>query len=452
MMHLVSHSPWSGAVLGEVAAASINDCATAVALMAEAFATWKSDALLRRTLLTDFAVRLVAARSDLVHLLIQEAGKNRVDAEAEADLLPKKITISLDAGLARTPQSLGTGSEPQTFWRPRGVAVVLGPFNFPQHLLHGLVVPALAVGCTVVAKPSEHCPLLGALYARLLTDSGLAGVCRVVQGGAAVAQALIAQPEVATVAAVGGRSTGLALSNALVGRPEVVLALELGGVNPALLLDDAEVATAATAIADGAWRMAGQRCTATRQVHVPRALHARLIAALRQERQRWLPDGTPSGANGSLISAKARARFLTDHASSPGELPLLAGNTALTFASSQCVDPLLRDVTDIRVRTHPLYREEHFGPGLIVDAYDDLDDCLARLAANPYRLAASVFTASRERFLAIAPRLPYGQVNHNRPTAGARSDQPFGGLGLAGNARPAALAAGAIFADESVVW
>jgi acyl-CoA reductase-like NAD-dependent aldehyde dehydrogenase len=181
-------------------------------------------------------------------------------------------------------------------------------------------------------------------------------------------------------------------------------------------------------------------------------VHASLIDALRQERQRWLPDGTPAGANGSLINAKARARFLAEHEDAPNGLTLIAGDRTRVFADSQCVDPLLRDVRDVRVRNHPLYREELFGPGLIIDAYDDLDECVARLAANPYRLAASVFTASRERFLEIAPRLPYGQVNHNRPTAGARSDQPFGGLGLAGNARPAALAAGAIFADESVVW
>lgn len=452
LIPLVSRSPWTGAVLGEVPSASVNDGATTVALMAEAFAAWSLDAAERRMLLNGFGARLVAARGELVRLLIDEAGKNCIDAEAEADLLPKKIAISLEAGLARTPQTVVSGHEPQVFWRPRGVAVILGPFNFPLHLLHGLVVPALAVGCTVVAKPSERCPLLGALYARLLTESGLAGVCRVVQGGAEVAQALIVQPEVATVAAVGGRITGLALGRALAGRPEVVLALELGGVNPALVLDDADLAAAATAIADGAWRMAGQRCTATRQVHVPRALHARLLDALGHERQRWLPDGTPNGNNGSLINAAARARFLADHAAAPEGLVLLAGDPSRTFGNSQCVEPLLRDVRDRNVRHHSLYREEHFGPGLIIDAYDDLDECLARLTANPYRLAASVFTASRERFLALAPRLPYGLVNHNRPTAGARSDQPFGGLGLAGNARPAAVAAGAIFADESVVW
>jgi len=104
------------------------------------------------------------------------------------------------------------------------------------------------------------------------------------------------------------------------------------------------------------------------------------------------------------------------------------------------------------MRNHTLYRDEHFGPALIVDTYDDLDECLARCAANPYRLAASVFTADRARFIACAARLPYGQVNHNRPTAGARSDQPFGGLGASGNGRPAAVAACQIFADETVIW
>jgi acyl-CoA reductase-like NAD-dependent aldehyde dehydrogenase len=88
----------------------------------------------------------------------------------------------------------------------------------------------------------------------------------------------------------------------------------------------------------------------------------------------------------------------------------------------------------------------------VVVPFRDLDDCIRRCAANPYRLSASVFTASIKRFKACAARLPYGQVNHNRPTAGARGEMPFGGLGLSGNGRPAAVAATAIFADETVVW
>jgi succinylglutamic semialdehyde dehydrogenase len=449
---MISRSPWNGEVVAQLPPSDEAACAVAVAEAEAAFPEWSRDHARRRAALERLSSFVIEARSRIIDLLVREAGKNHADAGAEADLLPKKIAITLDAAMTRTPQTLAMGADPQVVWRPRGVAAILGPFNFPLHLLHGLVAPALAVGCTVVAKPSERCPGLGALYAELLRTAGLARVCHVLGGGAAAAQAIISQPAVATVAAVGGRGTGLALARALAGRPEVVLALELGGVNPAVVLEDADIDAAAGAIADGAWRMAGQRCTATRQAHVPRRLLAPFLTALQRERLVWRPDGTPAGNNGAMIDGVARERFLAPYRGLPAGMAHLAGDPAQRFAASQCVDPLLLELRDPAVRDHALYREEHFGPALIVDAYDDVDECLARLAANPYRLAASVFTASRERFLALAPRLPYGQVNHNRPTAGARSDQPFGGLGLSGNARPAALAAGAIFADESVVW
>ena len=452
MTPLISYSPWTAEEVMRMASDSHEHAASVVNQLALNFSAWSRDSALRCAGLKRFASVLTEARSRIVDLLVREAGKNLIDAEAEADLLPKKIAISLTAGLARTPQSLSHSLEPQIFWRPRGVAVVLGPFNFPLHLLHGLVVPALAVGCTVIAKPSERCPALGALYGELLATAGLDAVCRVVHGGAELAQALIAQPSISTVAAVGGRATGLALTRALSSRPEVVLALELGGVNPALVLDDADLPTAAVAIADGAWRMAGQRCTATRHVHVPKRLRTSLIELLITERQRWVPNGTPNGASGALIDGAAREHFLATYASAPAGFTILAGDPARRFGKSQCADPLLLEVNDRTARIHALYREEQFGPALIVDSYDDLDECSARLAANPYRLALSVFTASRERFITLAPLFSYGQCNHNRATAGARSDQPFGGLGMAGNARPAALAAGAIFAEETVVW
>ncbi len=448
---LISRSPWDGEVVWTGTAADEAASAAAVIAAAQSFAVWSRDHDGRRVALERLAQVCASARTRIVDLLIAEAGKCRSDAEAEVDLLAKKIAVTLGLGLARTPQTV-SGNEAQMVWRPRGVAAVLGPFNFPLHLLHGLVVPALAVGCTVVAKPSERCLALGALYATLITEAGLDHVCRVVLGGAETARALIAQPRVATVAAVGGRATGLALGRALADRPEVVLALELGGVNHALVCDDADFDSAAAMIAEGAWRMAGQRCTATRIVHVPRTMLAGLLDRLIRERQRWRPDGTPTGASGTLISRESWERQRSAWSTRPPELELIVGDPAARFGASCCADPLLLVARDHAVRTQQLITEEHFGPALVVDDYDDLDECVARIAANSYRLAASVFTASRERFLTLAARLPYGQVNHNRPTVGARSDLPFGGLGRSGNGRPAALAAGQIFADESVVW
>jgi acyl-CoA reductase-like NAD-dependent aldehyde dehydrogenase len=152
-----------------------------------------------------------------------------------------------------------------------------------------------------------------------------------------------------------------------------------------------------------------------------------------------------------MIDPESREAFQAPYRAPPQGLLLVAGSPQ-PLANPAAADPLLLAVEDPAARAAPLYAQEHFGPALIVDAYDDPDECVPRLAANPYRLACSVFTADRARFRACAARLPYGQVNWNRPTAGARSDLPFGGCGLSGNGRPAAVAACEIFADETVVW
>jgi succinylglutamic semialdehyde dehydrogenase len=448
---LVSASPWTGEEVARVPAAEAAAVDAAIAAVARPTAGWDEPTAAaqqrRSEALARFAQVIEAARDRVVDLLIREAGKVRADAEAEADLLPKKIVITLGEGIARTPPL----SDKPIAWRARGLAACLGPYNFPLHLLHGLVVPALAVGCTVVAKPSERCPALGELYRALADEAGLSAVLRVVQGGHAVASRLASDARVATVAAVGSRGMGLALAQLLAERPEAVLALELGGVNHAIALDNADHPAAVAAIADGAWKMAGQRCTATRVAHVPASLLGQYLEALKAARVRWQPAADPAGSAGPMIDSRLREGFQAPYRSLPDGIDLVAGSPAATTRA--CVaDPLLLVARSPSARSHPLYRDEHFGPALIVDPYSGLDECLARVAANPYRLACSVFTRDRERFRACAARLPYGQVNWNRPTAGARSDLPFGGTGLSGNARPAAVAACAIFADETVVW
>lgn len=448
MATLVSIGPWDPRDrVFSGAPADAGEISGAVAAMAAAFPGW-SRAADRPQRLRAFSQVLTAARGEISTLLVREAGKTRADAEAEADLLPKKIAVTLEQAIARTTAPAGSSIA----WRPRGLAAAIGPYNFPLHLLHGLVVPALAVGCTVVAKPSERCPALGGLYRDLLARAGLDSVCRVAQGASDVAAAIAGDTRVATVAAVGSRGMGIGLARLLAARPEAVLALELGGVNQALVLEDADRDAAVAAIADGAWRMAGQRCTATRIVHVPAAWSARMLDALAAARATWTPGRDPSGTAGPMISAAMREAFQAPYRSLPAGLDLVAGDPAAPERDSCFADPLLLAVRHGAARASALYAEEHFGPALIVDAYDDADECRDRMAANPYRLAASVFTASRQRFHCIAALLPYGQVNWNRPTAGARSDLPFGGCGLSGNGRPAAVAACQIFADETVIW
>lgn len=144
---------------------------------------------------------------------------------------------------------------------------MLGPFNFPLHLVHGLVVPALAMGNTVLVKFSEHCPALAERYAAAIEVAGLQQVVGIVQGGVTTANHALLHPAIRTVAAVGGIAMGRSLQQALQARPEVVLALEMGGVNPALVCADAVQEKVVPLLAEGAWKQSGQRCTATRIVH-----------------------------------------------------------------------------------------------------------------------------------------------------------------------------------------
>ncbi|MDA3960572.1 MAG: aldehyde dehydrogenase family protein [Planctomycetota bacterium] len=449
---LTSRSPWNwDDDLGSFPIADAVAVGAAVSTARQAWHEWADQSAHERIArLLHFAALLADQAEPLAALLARETGKTPADAAAEVALLPKKVAITCEQALALTPglPSHLPDAEPRVVWRPRGVAAVLGPFNFPLHLLHGLVVPALAVGCTVVAKPSEHCPAVTSLYGQLAQQAGLGAVVQLVQGGADVVAHLCADPSVATVAAVGGRSMGLAVQGLLAARPEVVLALELGGVNQALVCDDADLAVTIPALAEGAWKMAGQRCTATRVVHVPRAHCARVVDGLRAAAQEWSDEAQI----GRVISPAAREAFYAPWRRLPDGLLLLHGVIPPPERNNCAVAPVLALVDDASLRAQSLYRDEHFGPALIIDLYDDETEAVLRMRSNPDRLAASVFTASRERFLAVARELPYGQVNHNRPTAGARSDMPFGGCGRSGNGHPAALAACRIFADECVLW
>jgi acyl-CoA reductase-like NAD-dependent aldehyde dehydrogenase len=230
--------------------------------------------------------------ADMARLIALETGKALWDARAEADLLAAKVDITLDdsehGGLRRVRAfevSLGGTRRGRTFFRPHGVMAVLGPFNFPAHLPNGHIIPALALGNTIVFKPSDKAPAVGQTLATWLREALMAegappGVINLVQGGADVASRLVVHPAVNGILFTGSWPVGRRIMEMNLDDPGRILALEMGGNSPAIVMADADLRQAAIEIVRSAFVSTGQRCTCTRRVVVHRAVAEKFVRAV----------------------------------------------------------------------------------------------------------------------------------------------------------------------------
>jgi succinylglutamic semialdehyde dehydrogenase len=374
--------------------------------------------------------------------IAHEVGKPLWEARTEVSAALNKIDITIDEGLALV-SAREMGSRAQRYaYKPLGVAAVLGPFNFPLHLPHGHVVPALLTGNTVVMKPSELTPSVGALYAECCDVAGFpAGVFNLVQGGGAVGAQLAAHVDVDAVMFTGSFAVGQAIKRATLEQAGKLLALEMGGRNPAIVLADADLEKAVHDVVWGAMVTSGQRCSGTAVALVERGIFERFAArALELIEGLCVGDPLDDGVfMGPMISEAARTRFLAalGEAEGAGVLALRRAQPIEAARSQAFVTPSLHHVVEARGGVYET--EELFGPDLALELVDNLDHAVARADASQFGLSASVFTRSEAAFQDAWARLHYGCINWNAPTCGASSKLPFGGMRKSGNHRPAAL-------------
>lgn len=414
----------------------------AVAAARSAFLVWSLRPLEeRKAYMVALKQALTARARDLALLIAREIGKPLWEAEGEVQAALAKIDVTLSDGLALVaPREMGGPSQSYAF-RPHGVAAILGPFNFPLHLVHGHVVPALVTGNTVVVKPSELAPTIGQLYAECCDAAGLpAGVFNLVQGGPSMGARLAAHADVDAVMLTGSYAVGQAIKRATLEQAHKLLALELGGRNPAIVLADANLDKAVHDVLWGAFVTAGQRCSGTAVALVERALLEPFARRLEQKLA-GLRAGDPLAPDvfmGPLISEAARARYLEAlrAAEGGGVLVRYRGREPQGVPRGAYVGVSVHEVLAPRGLAYEF--EELFGPDLALETVEDLDHAIARANDSPYGLSVSVFGGERAFEYAL-PRLRYGCVNWNAPTCGASSRLPFGGTRRSGNHRPAAL-------------
>lgn len=434
----------------------------AVAAAAEAFRVWsrwpferRAAVLLRlRTLYQHHA-------EDLASLITDETGKVLWDARQEAAALVSKVDITLDESplgprtrVRGFEVALDHGRVGRCWFRPHGVMAVIAPFNFPAHLANGHIVPALAMGNTVVLKPSDKAPATGQRLAELIAQALQAegappGVINLVHGGGEVAQRLVRHEGVNGILFTGSWPVGRSILEANLDTPGRIVALEMGGNNAAVVLPDADLRQAVIECVRSAFITSGQRCTCTRRIVVHEAVADRFMAALCRATSQ-LVIGEPRAAHpvfmGPVISRAARDAVLRfqRRAAAGGAEVLVQASAIETPAGGWYLSPAVLRVERFVARDagggdaiEPGCDEEVFGPLVRVAVVRDVDEAIEQANATRYGLVAAIFTrdpAAADRFCAEARS---GCINVNAGTAGASSRLPFGGLGRSGNHRPA---------------
>jgi succinylglutamic semialdehyde dehydrogenase len=437
---LSSIEPATGAPLwtGEA-----GDVEAEVARARAAWASWAAKPLaVRIETLRRFANVVRGHKEALADLIARETGKPLWETATEVDAVVNKVDISVSAYSERTSQRRlegALGARVAVRHKPHGVLAVLGPYNFPAHLPNGHIVPALLAGNAVVFKPSEKTPAVGEMLVRLYHEAGVPeDVVRCVQGAVDVGKALAASPGIDGLLFTGSARAGLALHRQFADAPHKILALEMGGNNPLVVWDAKDIAAAAVIAVQSAFMSSGQRCTGARRLIVQEGQHEALLAEISKLAARIIvdhPHATPAPFMGPVIDNQAadqlQGAFL--------DLMIKGGRAIRRLdrpvADKPFLTPAIIDVTDVAERPDA----ELFGPVLQVIRVPDFDAALAEANATRYGLAASLVGGSPELYDRFWANIRAGVINWNKPTNGAPSNAPFGGLGLSGNHRPSAF-------------
>jgi len=425
-------SPYSGEVVGRVPRSGAAEARAAVDAAAQALES-PLPAHKRAEILVKVAGLIGRRHEEVARTICEEAGKPIKTARVEASRAMSTYTfaavearklagemIPMDAAQA------GEGKLAFTLRRPIGVVGAISPFNFPCNLVAHKIAPALAAGCPVVLKPASATPLSALLLAELEHEAGLPeGWLTVLVGPAAeIGDVLVSDERVRLITFTGSGEVGWKLQERA---PRKRVKLELGNSTPAIVAADADVDGAAAKLAANAFAFAGQSCISVQRIYVARESFDAFVQAF-VPRVEALKVGDPADDDtdvGPVIDADNRDRILAWVAESKGDV--LTGGEQ---------DGLIRPTVIANVPDDDKVScEEVFGPVVVVNPFDSIDEAIDRANGTRYGLQAGVFTASLETALRAAEQLDFGGVTVNEaPTF--RSDQmPYGGVKASGNTR-----------------
>jgi phenylacetaldehyde dehydrogenase len=418
---LATMDPASNTEIGRIADATAADIDEAVGAARRALAGWKATTPANRArILWKIADVLEANIDRLAEIETLDQGKPLfVGRWAEIPGAIGQFRFFAGQAMAIEGATIDSsidyqpaGKQVSTWTRrePVGVVAAIVPWNSPLVLTAMKLAPALAAGCTIVLKPAEDTSLSALLLGELMVEAGLpAGVLNIVTGlGASVGAALSSHPAVNKIAFTGSTQTGRAILDAAKTDFKRVT-LELGGKSPAIVMADADLDLAIPGVANAIFFNAGQVCIAGSRLYAHRSVHDQVVeGVVRYGASLTMGHGLDAATQmGPLVSQRHAARVagFVDTARGAGA-SVLSGGELLGEAGTFLAPTVVADVhADMEI-----VREEVFGPVVVVQPFDEVEEVIAAANASQYGLAASVWTQSLSHAHRMSAAIEAGTV------------------------------------------
>lgn len=425
-----------GQAFAEFASGDAGDVEKAVNAACQVQESWGATTVeARADLLQRISARIIQDQEWLAFVEALDSGKTL--GEARSDVHSAAKYFQYYAAMARTLEgrSIPLGSEHMawTMRNPVGVTAHIVPWNYPTSTFARSVAPALAAGCTVVAKPAETTPFTALLLAQIIHDCGApSGVINVVTGlGSTAGAALVRHPKVRHVTFTGSVGTGVHVAQAAA--PHIAsLTLELGGKSPLVALSDCDLELAVDGALWAIYSNAGQVCSAGSRLVIERSIHQPFMERLILKTKALKVGHGLSAVDVGAINSELQLSRIDDHvkrATQRGRKVALGGHVIDGpgwFYAPTIVDNLPSN--------DPCVQEEIFGPVLAVQVVDDDAQALAAANATEFGLYAGIYSKDLTRSMKLARDIRAGQVTINDYWAGGVS-VPFGGSGQSGYGR-----------------